>query len=170
MNSVFKEQIVKRQNTMTHTLMRIGMILAAVILCFLVMVIAGGFFGPLLVMAVVFGTWLGLSFLRVEYEYAFTDGELDIDVIYNRSRRKRVFNARVNDFEIMAHVEDNAHAHSFSNAQVTHNYSSGVVTENTYAFILNHKGKRTKVIIEPNAVMLKAMATVLTRRRLHVKV
>ena len=169
MNSVFKEQIVKRQNTMVHTLMRVGLIVGTGILCIIAMMI-GGFLGPILVMALVFGAWFALSFLRVEYEYAFTDGELDIDVIYNRSRRKRMLTIRVNDIDIMAHVEDNMHAHSFSNAQETRNYSSGVVGENTYAFMVNHKGKRTKVIIEPNAVMLKAMATVLTRRRLHVKV
>ena len=168
MGSVFKEQIVKRQSNIKDNLLRAGIIIAAVLISFIALTMLEGF-GMFVAAAAVFGAWFLMSFLRLEYEYAFTDGELDIDVIYNRSRRKRVFSARVNDFEIMAHVDDKMHMGSFHSAQEVRNYSSGVTTDNTYAFLTNHNGKRIKVIIEPNEVMLKAIATVLTRRRLHVK-
>ena len=168
MSSIFKEQIVKRRPTFKDKLMSVGLIGGALFIGFLGLFNAG-FLGPIIFAAVAFGAWFLMSFLKREYEYAFTDGELDIDVIYNRSRRKRLFTARVNDIEIMAHVEDQTHMGAFQGAQDIRDYSSGVVGNDTYAFLLNHNGKRTKVIIEPNAVMLKAMATVLTRRRLHVK-
>ena len=169
MESVFKEQIVKRHPKKTDMLIRIGLVLAVIIIS-IIGIGAAGMFGPAIAMAAAFGAWYVMSLLKVEYEYAFTDGELDIDVIYNRSRRKRLFSARVNDFEIMAHVEDNLHAGSFHGAQETKDYSSGVVGPNTYAFLINYRSKRTKVIIEPNEVMLKALAKVLTRRRLHVRI
>ncbi|MCL2360302.1 MAG: DUF6106 family protein [Defluviitaleaceae bacterium] len=165
---VFKEQIVKRQSTPLTTLKKVGLVIAALFIGMIGMAI-GQAFGPFILAAVVFAAWFGMSFLNVEYEYTFTAGELDIDAIYNRSRRKRIFSARVNDFEIMAHVEDNRHTGAFHGAQVTKNYSSGVVGSNTYAFMLNHQNKRTKIIIEPNDIMLKALASVLTRRRLHIK-
>jgi len=171
MGDIFKEQIIKKKPTRKDTLIRVCLIVAVFVFFMLIMAIPPLIsFAPFLLLVAIFGAWFAMSFLKVEYEYAFTDGELDIDVIYNRSRRKRRFSARVNDFIIMAHVEDKTHMHEFENAQEAHDYSSGVVSEDTYAFMINYKGKRTKIVIEPNAVMLKAMAGVLTRRRLHVKV
>jgi len=168
MNDVFKEQIVKRQPSVKDAFIRFGLIIAVVLVAFF------GFslfpvFAPFVVVAAGFGAWFLMSFLKVEYEYAFTDGELDIDAIYNRSRRKRLFSARVNDFEVMAHIEDKMRMGDFNGAVEVLDYSSGVVNNDTYAFLINYRGKRTKIIIEPNAVMLAALAKVLTRRRLHVK-
>ena len=168
MGDVFKEQIIKRKPSTKDGLIRVGLIIAVFLIMMIAFIIIPAF-APFIALAAGFGAWYLMSFLKVEYEYAFTDGELDIDAIYNRSRRKRVFSARVNDFEIMAHIDDKMRIAEFQNAQETHDYSSGVVSENTYAFMLNYRGKRTKIIIEPNEVMLKALATVLTRRRLHVK-
>ena len=168
MGGVFKEQIVKRRPTNKDSMKRFGLIAGV----FVITVIAFTMippFAPFIMLAAGFGAWFLMSYLNVEYEYAFTDGELDIDIIYNRTRRKRVFNARVNDFEIMAHIDDKMHMGEFGGAQEVRDYSSGVTSDNTYAFLINYRGKRLKVIIEPNEMMLKAFATVLTRRRLHVK-
>ena len=169
MVGVFKEQIVKRKPNRKDSLKRTGLILGVIVITLISFGTIPGF-APFIMMAAGFGAWFLMSFLNVEYEYAFTEGELDIDAIYNRSRRKRVFSARVNEIEIMAHVSDDMRKGDFNGAMETRDYSSGEVTDNTYAFMINYRGKRLKVIIEPNEVMLKAMASVLTRRRLHVKV
>jgi len=168
MGDIFKEQIIKRKSNSKDTLKRVGLVLAVIVIIFVTFSLIPGF-APVLTIVAGIGAWYLMSYLKVEYEYAFTDGELDIDAIYNRSRRKRVFSARVSDFETMAHVEDKMRAGDFQGAVQTLDYSSGVVGDDTYAFMINYKGKRTKIIIEPNAVMLKALATVLTRRRLHLK-
>jgi hypothetical protein len=170
MGSVFKEQIVKRKPTFKDSIIRVLLVVAVTLIFFITLVTPLGGFAFIITVAAGFGAYLLMSFLNVEYEYAFTDGELDIDVIYNRSRRKRVFTGMVKEFEIMAHVEDKNRMGDFNNAQETRDYSSGVVTENTYAFLTMNKGKRTKVIIEPNEVMLKAFSTVLTPRKLIKKV
>jgi hypothetical protein len=70
----------------------------------------------------------------------------------------------------MAHVEDKNRMGDFSNVKETVNYSSGQVTNDTYAFITNYKGKRLKVIFEPNEMMIKTLSTVLTPRKLHKKI
>jgi len=168
MGDIFKEQIVKRASTTRDVFIKVGLILATVIVCMIALPTLATF-GPFVALGAIFGAWFAMSYLKVEYEYSFTAGELDIDAIYNRSRRKRLFSARVNDFEIMAHVDDKMHNSAFQGAQVQRDFSSGVTNKDTYAFLLNYQNKRTKIIIEPNEVMLKAMASVLTRRRLHVK-
>ena len=168
MGDVFKEQIIKRKTTPRDTLKRAGLVVAVIVVIFLTFAYIPQF-APILIIVAGIAAWYLMSYLKVEYEYAFTDGELDIDVIYNRSRRKRLFSARVNDFETMAHVNDPMRAGDFQGAVQVLDYSSGVVSDDTYAFLINYKGRRTKIIIEPNAVMLKALATVLTRRRLHLR-
>jgi len=168
MTDIFKEQIVKRKETTKDRMKRIGLILA-VIVVFFVAVSTIPTFTPIITLAAGFGAYFLTGFLKVEYEYVFTNGELDIDIIYNRSRRKRLFSSHVNQFEIMAHVEDMTYVGSFSNAQEVHNYSSGVNGPDTYAFLVNKNGKQQKIIIEPNEKMMKAIGGSISRTKLHLK-
>jgi len=169
MGDVFKEQIVKKKETAADTAKRIGLILAVFVIFFVVLLTPARTFVAIIVAAAAFGAYYLMSFLKVEYEYVFTNGELDIDIIYNRSRRKRLFSSHVNKFEIMAHVEDMNHAGSFNGAQVTHNYSSGQVGPDTYAFLISKDGKIQKIIIEPNEKMMKAISGSISRSKLHLK-
>jgi len=165
---VFKEQIVARKQTSKDTAIRVCLVVV-VVLVFLITMAMLGALGMIITIAVGFGAFYLMSFLRVEYEYIFTNGELDIDIIYNRARRKRVFSGQVKNFEIMAHVEDTVHLGSFSSAQETRDYSSGSVRENTYAFLAIAKGKRLKVIIEPNEKMMDAISRSISRSKLHLR-
>ena len=168
MGDVFNEQIVKRHGTFSDTIKRVG-IVALVLLIFFVSIFFIQGFAVFIGAAAVFGGIYLMSFLNVEYEYVYTNGELDIDVIYNRARRKRLFSTVVKDFEIMAHVEDKTHMGAFGGAQETINCHSGEVGPNTYAFLATIKGKRAKVVFEPNDKMLKAIGTTLSRRKLHLR-
>jgi len=168
MTDVFKEQIVKRKENTKDRMKRIGLVLAVIVI-FFVAISTIPAFAPIITLAAAFGAYFLMGFLKVEYEYVFTNGELDIDIIYNRSRRKRLFTSHVNQFEIMAHVEDMTYAGSFSNAQEVHNYSSGVNGPDTYAFLVNKGGKQQKIIIEPNEKMIKAIGGSISRTKLHLK-
>lgn len=168
MGDVFKEQIVKRQQTSKDVAKRIGLIIGA-ILIFLIAQALIPAISVIIGTAALFGALFISSFLKAEYEYVFTNGELDIDVIYNRSRRKRAFSCYVNNVEIMAHLEDTTHMGEFHRAQETRDYSSGVVGPDTYAFLINHGGKYLKVIIEPNEKMMAALKTAVPRTKLHLK-
>ena len=168
MGDVFNEQIVKVHGSFSDTVKRVGIVLLIVVI-FLVSFMYLNAFAVFIGAAAVFGGMYLMSFLNVEYEYVYTNGELDIDIIYNRSRRKRLFSTIVKDFEIMAHVDDKTHTHAFGGAQETINCHSGEVGPNTYAFLATIKGKRAKVIFEPNDKMLKAIGTSLSRRKLHLR-
>jgi len=168
MGDVFKEQIVKRKPNSKDSLKRAGIIAAVVLVFFVSMAIVGQFALPITLVAG-FGAAYLMSFLRVEYEYIFTNGEIDIDIIYNRSRRKRVFSSHVNKFEVMAHVEDTVHVGEFHRAQETKDYSSGEITPNSYMFLVSYNSKYLKVIFEPNEVLLKAISSAIPRSRLHLK-
>jgi len=168
MGDVFKEQIVKRKPTPQDTAVKICLWLLVVMIGFVAFV-NFRYFGMLIVFGVAFGVRFLTSYLNIEYEYIFTNGELDIDIIYDQARRKRVFSADVKQFEIMAHIDDKNHESAFGSAQETRDYSSGVPGSDTYVFLTDHEGKKIKVIIEPNEKMLKAFSGALTRRNLHLR-
>jgi len=170
MGDIFKEQLVKRKTTAKDTAIKVCLVIIVALVAFLgLFVLRAGPFSVLVVFALGFGARFLMGYLNVEYEYIFTNGELDIDIIYDRARRKRIFTAQVKSFEIMAHIDDKNHEHSFNAAQETRDYSSGVPGSDTYVFITIHEGKKIKVIIEPNEKMLKAFSGVLTRRNLHLR-
>ena len=155
---IYKEQIVEKEKTMKSTLIKVGVIFAIIVI-FIVLLPLIGEFAVIIIAALGFGAFYLFRMLSVEYEYTFTNGELDIDCIYSKARRKRVFSGVVRDFEIMAHAEDRDRAHAFSSAAETKDYSSGSVKKNTYAFLTTYKGKRIKVLIEPDDVMMQALAS-----------
>lgn len=168
MGDVFKEQIVKKKPTTLDLLKKAGLVIAVMLIFFITSLFIGEF-AFVITVAAGFGAYLLMNRLNLEYEYIFTNGELDIDVIYNRTQRKRLFSGQVSDFEIMAHVEDKTYTGEFTSANETKDYTSGTGTKDTYAFLTMYKTKRLKVLIEPNEMMLKAFSTVLTPRKLHKK-
>ena len=170
MGDVFKEQLVKKAYTGKDTALRFGIVALAVILVFICTIIPViQQFWIFVLAAAVFGAYVLISRLNIEYEYIFTNGDLDIDIIYNKNSRKRLFSSSVKQFEIMTHVQDTAHTHEMSNVNETKDYSSGIVGPHTYAFVTSYSGKRLKVIFEPNEMMIKAFSTVLTPRKLFKK-
>ncbi|MCL1843570.1 MAG: hypothetical protein FWF79_07135 [Defluviitaleaceae bacterium] len=173
MGDVFNEQIVKRQSSVKDTAIKVCLWIIALFIGFTAFLFLGsmgfGAIGFLVIFAAGYAAVFFSGYLKVEYEYAFTSGELDIDAIYDRSRRKRLMSVKVSEFEIMAHIDDKAHEHSFSTAQATLDYSSGVTGPATYVFLTTYNSKKTKVIIEPNDKMLKAISGAITRRKLHLR-
>ena len=168
MREVFKEQLVKKQPSQKTKLIKAGVIFLLIIIFFLIFPYAGQF-TPIIMLALGFGAYYLFGTFNVEYEYIFTNGELDIDCIYSKSRRKRQFTGVVRDFEIIAHVEDRNHTHAFDSATETKDYSSGIVKDNTYAFLTSYKGKKLKIIIEPDEVMVQAFSTAITPRKFFKK-
>ena len=168
MGDVFKEQIVKRQGTIKDTAIKVCLVIVVVMIGFIA-IFSLGAISVIVIFALGLGAKFLMSYLNVEYEYVFTNGELDIDIIYDQSRRKRVFTAHVKSFEIMAHIDDKNHEHAFAGTQEIRDYSRGIPGPDTYAFITAYEGKKVKVIIDPNEKMLKAFSSVLTRRNLHLR-
>ncbi len=109
-----------------------------------------------------------IKLLSKEFEYSYTDGIFDIDVIMNRTKRKKVFEGNVSEFEIMAHIDDKEHLAMYENIPVE-NLGSGEILGNTYVFVATYKGKRKRFVIEPREDILMAMRKDLTPRRMFLK-
>lgn len=161
MQDVFKEQLVKKiptfkDNLKKYSLIGVGIILIIVLTMFFPAAM------PIIFLVVGFGVFYAFSYFKIEYEYVLTNNIFDIDIIYNKSKRKKKFNCLLNNIEFMCHVNDD----KFENIEQVLDFSSQVINDNTYCFLINISGKKTKIIIEPNENLLDSFAIYLTTRKL----
>lgn len=161
MTDIFIEQLIKKSPTSKDLLIKIGVIALVLIIFVLFMLILPSI-GLIITAAVAFGAYIIITRLNKEYEYTLTNGELDIDVIYNKASRKRLFTGNIKSFDRMAHISELGN-------EVVIDYSTGVPADNSYFFITNHDKKRVAIIIQPNERLLEAMAKVLTRNKFSPK-
>lgn len=117
--------------------------------------------------AVVFA-YVKIAELNAEFEYSYTENTFDVDIIKNRSKRKRVLSVNVAEIELMAHIDDKEHLSMYENLPLA-NYGSGEILGNTYVFVAAYKGKRKRFVIEPNKHMLHAFYNDLTPVRMFRK-
>ena len=163
MGDIFKEQLVTKKRTPKDGMITVLIILAAI----LVISLAFLFIPQVFLLAVIiagYGAYWLIQRQNIEYEYIYTNGDLDIDKIINKSKRKRVLSVSVKDFDVMAHVEDKNHAHEMTGFEKNLDFSSGEIKSNTYAAVFNHNNQKVKMIFEPNEEILKGIFHLIPRK------
>lgn len=92
---------------------------------------------------------------NIEFEYIVTNGDLDIDRIVAKRKRKRIFSASCKEFDIIAKMSNTEEfrkaAHS---AKVRIDASSSAISPNAYFVTASYKGEKTLVVFEPDERML----------------
>ena len=159
MNDTFLEKIVSRRKTGKDYLKIFGLFAAAFFILILITMFGGyiGFLVPLILVGVIYGLWFFISGMNREYEYIVTNGEIDIDMIIAKRRRKRVFNGRARDFEIMAKVDSDDYRQAKKGKHELIDCSSLPDSKDTWFFVTNYKGQRVIVLFEPDERMLENM-------------
>ena len=79
-DDIFVEEMVVRRKTTLNLLISVGIVALAVAVALVIWLFIP-FIGSALTVIVLFAAYLGIKFQYVEYEYSFTNGELDIDKI-----------------------------------------------------------------------------------------
>ena len=115
-DNVKEEIVVRHRKTMSMILYVIFMftaMLSALIgsISLMGIVSPSGFDPYSLVMLVIFGggailLWFRKDYLRVEYEYSFTNGVVDISQVLNNRRRKELVSFKTREVEIVASIDD----------------------------------------------------------------
>ena len=77
-DDIFVEEMVVRRKTPLNLLLTVLMILGGAALIILVW-LAVPFISTVLMVIIGFAVYLGVKFQYVEYEYSFTNGDLDVD-------------------------------------------------------------------------------------------
>lgn len=100
----------------------------------------------------------------VEFEYIVTNGELDIDKIISKRKRKRIFSANCKDFEIVAKTSSNNFSQSVQAIGNRIDASSTPKAPDAYFITLNYKNEKTVVIFEPDERMINSFKFVIPRK------
>lgn len=155
----FAEQLVTRIETaadkarrvttmITGTLFIIGLLFLALLqlqtpiiaLMFLVLAAAGGV-----------GIYFTVSNSRVEYEYTFTNGELDIDKIINQKKRRELLSVEVRTFTAFGRYNDDME----ETEDMTVVFATDNIAEHEYYADFEHKDYgKTRLVFVPDEKIL----------------
>lgn len=153
MNDAFYEQLVARKSRPTDTVIRIATIaLLAVILLFTFPLL--GFLGILITVVLAFlAYYFVFPKLNVEYEYTLLNHDMQVDVIYNKSKRKKLLTFDIQQAEIIA-PKGSPRLNS-SHPGKTLDFSSGDANAKAFAIMISLDQKNTCILIEPDETMLR---------------
>ena len=109
----FKEHMVKREIGIKDIFIILIVNIVAVVLGVIAFSYVAKFGGIALLVAVgvVYFSYLFASRRKKEFEYICTDDNMDIDVIMNKSKRKRLLSFDISHTEIIAPVKDEQYKH-----------------------------------------------------------
>ena len=131
-----------------------GLVIALIVLA----AVAGILFTPIaLVVAVVLGVaaYFLLPNLDLEFEYLYVNGELDIDRIASKAKRKRIKSLDLSKMEIMAPLKSHRLDYQNHKNMKVFDFSSGNPSHNIYAMIIPDDKEVCKVLIEPDMELIK---------------
>lgn len=150
MDDFYTEQLIKKQTDTKDTLKKVGLIAVTVLSVFLAFITPVGIILPIILIIV---DVLVIQSLNVEYEYVFVNGDLDIDKIMNKSRRKRMFSVDADQMELLAPVGA-VELMQYKKVK-TYDYTSGTGNAQVYGLIISDKGEVKQILFEPNETIVE---------------
>ena len=99
MNDFYTEQLVKRRTTGKVMFAKAGLIILTLLSLILLLKTPFAF---ILTAALIAADIFLFRNMDLEYEYLFVNGELDVDKIIARSKRKKVFSTNLEELELLA--------------------------------------------------------------------
>ena len=156
MYDYFTEYLVKRRKNIVDFLIMFLAAFAGVFIT-LFLFLSGLLFVQLIGQVLTIGVvalWWGVYFLitsrSLEFEYIVTNGELDVDKVIGKRKRKRLISVKAKEIELIT-AEENYRG----NADVVIDASSRNGVSKNFVLITAKDGKRTKIIFNPSEKMLK---------------
>ena len=157
MNDTYCELIVKRRTTGSALICRFFAVFASAVAIFLSILM----FSILGLTAGAFFVWIDMIIFRntdIEYEYQFFSGNLDIDVIYGKKKRKRARRFDLKKIEVLAPLKSEKLRYYDGKNLKALDYSSGYPNDKKYAFVIpGDEGVIYKVIFEPSEEMVNSI-------------
>lgn len=155
MNDALYELIVARRPKSYDLPVRILVILLIVAVAVLGMPFLGALALLIAVLLAVLAYYFVFPRLNVEYEYILLNHDLQIDVIYNRAKRKHLKTFDIQAAEIIA-PKGSPRLNSYK-ADKVYDYSSGNPSAKVYAIMMSMDQKNVCIYIEPDAKMTDNM-------------
>lgn len=152
MGDVYTEQLIKRKKTGKDQVAKIGLIILTLVIFVLGMMIPYVEFVFLVMVGIDIYLFRNMD---VEYEYLYINGNLDIDKIMSKSRRKKAFEMNVSELEILAPAGC-PELRPFQGLK-SKDYTSKEEGRKTYEMIVIKNGEKQKIVFEPNDTIIDGM-------------
>lgn len=156
MSDLYSELLVKKDQTAKDVVIRYGLITLTVLF-----VAAGLFISPLiLIPAIALGiaSYFIIPKTDLEYEYLFVNGDMDIDMVMSKAKRKRVISLKISEADLVAPLTSHRMDYYNGNQKLKIlDYSSGNSDHKRLAVITRHGNDLCKIIIEPDEHMAQAI-------------
>lgn len=162
---IFIEKIVARKKTGEDHFITAGLAIGGIILILIILnlpFLQG--IAPLFVLGVIYGIYYVAKSRNIEFEYAVTNGELDIDKIIAQRKRKRIFSSNCKEFEIVARTKSIHYNDEVKRIAKRIEAVSTMESENVYFAVVSYEGQKTVVFFEPNQRMLDAFKMYIPRK------
>ena len=164
-DDIFVEEMVVRRKSAWNLLLSAGIVVLALALVIAVWLFIP-FIGSALMVIVLFAAYLGIKFQYVEYEYSFTNGDLDIDKIMAKRKRKRMVEINHQKIKVMAPytTEFEPETKGYSVSEVVDASSSKNAAGRWFFIYEKRDGTYAFVVIQPSKRMREAMKKYLRSR------
>lgn len=158
---VFVEQLVKKNKTVRDTIIKVILIALIVIVPATLLVLSVyitylAFLAPLSLPIMIYIAWYFITGLNLEYEYAVTNGDITIDKIIAKRKRKRMVSIDIKRIEDMGKINNK----DFDKRPSEYVYyaSQTAYGDDVYgaAFFSEEKGSSV-LLFSPNEKVLNAM-------------
>lgn len=159
MSDYYTEQLVKKRADMKDVFIKALLVALTIVSVLIVFMFP---FGIILPVGMIVLDVFMFRRMNVEYEYLYVNGDLDIDKIMNKAKRKRVFSAHVSNLELLAPVKD-LELRQHADAK-TFDFSSRNDGARLYALVVVDRGQKKKVIFEPNDTIIEGFKMLAPRK------
>lgn len=164
-DDIFVEEMVVRRKTVVNLLLSVLIVAAAAVLS-VVIWLTVPFINSVLILLVLFAAYLGIKFQYMEYEYSFTNGDLDVDKIMAKRKRTRVLEIGQKQIRVMAPytAEYESETKGYQVSEVM-DFSASKNAAGRWFFIYEKKsGGYGFVVLQPSKRLREAMGRYLRSR------
>ena len=160
MNDTLYELLVARQNNMQTRLLKALTITFIVLLAAIIFAFFPVFFPVVLIIGALAYFFVFPRF-NIEYEYTLLQQDLDIDIIYDKSKRKTANSFDLREAELIAPASSSRVA-AFKTTTVL-DYSTQNPADKPYAIIIPLNKNLNKILIQPDEKMVQHFRNVAPR-------
>ena len=166
MSDTYREILVKREPQLSDKLLKAGLIVLTVLAAAAVVLITP--WAAVVLLGLCLFNYFKFPSFRLEFEYLYVNGELDVDKIMSRSTRKRAGSYDMEKMELIARW-DSHEMDYYRNGQkekVT-DFSSGRKDADIYAMVYGSEKGTEIILFEPDEAILQDIQRI-APRKVHI--
>lgn len=173
---IFMEYLMQKKPSRSDGFKKLGLACGTLLACYIVMILfsmIGSFMNAYMLpgmAAVIYGAIVLNRNFNVEYEYIFTNGELDVDLIKAKKIRKRLAGFPCARIELMASAENDQFLPEFESDSVSQRFQAVYDPKagGIYHVLYTRDGEKLLLTFQPPAKLLSAMKQY-NPRCIHIK-